>query len=348
MLRNPYLAARSISSVVGLSTGLSILLLVGVPILIIASTGLLCFYFVRARAARRARNRSASKSSQKSSLMDGDQEMALTDMKATFRPLTANAQQQSHRVVAPTDMIERRVVAGHVKGAGSEVYDVEQYEAERVRQRSRDMVLPSPTGPPIRPRTAPTSNRPQQSYPEFNPPYEYRGRTGPEPPYPAALAALNRHSRSSSLGRPAPIRPPRPTHSPGGSIRSLSIFPSNHRLNAMGSATPSPSHLTSPTFHNSNTSPPPSPSPPLLSPLPYGLRSPPRPTHPPQQKQHSRHPSMDRNSLMPIAPILLPVDAKQPKHVLPTVEERSTSAQEYNGGYEGNYEARYYHNGNYI
>jgi|SRR5277367_2974113 len=345
MSRNPYLAARSISSVVGLPTGLGIVLLVGVPILIIASTGLLCFYFVKAKAARRARNRSASKSSQKSSLTDGDQEMALTDMNATFRPLTANAQQQSYRFVAPMDRMERRVVAGHVKGAGSEVYDVEQYETERARQRSRDMVLPSPTSPPARPRTAPTSNRPKQPYPEFNPPYEYRGRTGPEPSYPAGL---NRHSRSSSLGRPAPIRPPRPTHSPGGSVRSLSIFPSNHRLNAMGSSTPSPSYLTSPTFHNSNTPPPSTPSPPLLSPLPYGLRSPPRPTHPPQQKQHARHPSMDRNSLMPIAPMLLPVDATQSKNVLPTVDERSTSAQGFNRGYEGNYEQRYYHNQNYI
>jgi hypothetical protein len=42
------------------------------------------------------------------------------------------------------------------------------------------------------------------------------------------------------------------------------------------------------------------------------------------------------------------VDATQPKHVLPTVEERATSAQGYNGGYEGNYDERYYHNRNYI
>lgn len=341
MSRNPYLAARSISSVVGLPTGLAILLLVGAPILIIISTALLCYYCMKARAARRARNRSASKSSQKSSLTDRDQEMALTNMNATFRPLTANTQQQPHGFVAPTDKTNRRVVAGHVKGTGSEVYDVEQYEAERARQWSRDMTLPSPTTNPIRPRTAPTGHRPQQSYPEFNPPTDHL----PDPSYP-----LNRHSRSNSLGRPAPIRPPRPTHSPAGSVRSLSIFPSNHRLNGMGPSSP-PSHLASPTFNYDNTPPSQTPSPPLLSPLPYGLRTPPRtpprtlhPSHP----QHVRHPSIDRNSGMPVAPILLPTDARQTKNILPTVEERSASVQGYNGGYEGNYEQRYYHNGNYI
>jgi len=344
MTPNPYLAARSISSVVGLPTGLAILLLVGVPILIVLSTGLLCYYFLKARTARRARDRSASKSSQKSSLTDSDQEMALTDMNATFRPLTANTQNRSYGFVAPMDKMNRRVVAGHVKGAGSEVYDVEQYEAERARQRSRDMVLPSPTTTHhVRPKTAPTSQRPQQSYPEFNHPHEYHGGAVPERSYPAGL---NRHSRSSSLGRPAPIRPPRPTHSPGGSVRSLSIFPSNHRLNATGPSTPTlPSNSSA--FNHNNTPPPQTPSPPLLSPLPYGVRSPPRPPHP-SHPQHVRHPSIDRNSLMPIAPILLLADSHQPKNILPTVEERSASAQGYNGGYEGNYEQRYYHNGNYI
>ena len=340
MSRNPYVVARDISSVVGLPTGLAILLLVGVPILIIASTGLLCFYFMKARAARRARNRSPSKSSQKSSSTDSDQEMALTDLSATFRPQTANTQEHSFGFVAPMDRTDRKVVAGHVKGAGSEVYDVEQYEVERARQRSRDMVLPSPTSP-VRPRTAPTRDRPQQPYPEFNPPYEYRGATIPDRSYPAP----SNRPRSNSLGRPCPIRPPRPTHSPGGSVRSLSIFPSNHRLNAMGPS-PSPSHMVS-TFNHTNTPSRPTPSPPLLTPSSYGLRSPPRPPHHSQQ-QHVRHPSMDRNSFMPIAPILLPSDVAQPKNMLPTVNERSVSAQGYNGGYEGNYELTYYHNANYI
>ena len=255
--------------------------------------------------------------------------MALNALGSTFRPPTSTGSQQSIGFVGPMD---RRVVAGHVKGAGSEVFDVHQYEKERANQRSRDLILPSPTISPIRPRTAPTSGRQQQPFPEFksidyNRPVNYESpgfnpyiNESNQRDHPNQSARLQKHRRSNSLGKPAPIRPPRPTHSPAGSVRSLSVFPHRHVL-------PNSPGLSTPTYQQSHTSPSLTPSPPLLSPLPYGSRPPPSAARP---QQHARHPSVDRNSLMPIAPILIP----DLPPVLAPVDERAPFAQDH-WGYEG-------------
>ena len=341
-----FLAARSIGEAVGLPTTLAIVLLIVVPILVIGSTFILCIYFFKARSSKRERTRSASKSSQNTASTEDDQEMALNALGSTFRPPTSTSSQHSIGFVAPMD---RRVIAGHVKGAGSEVFDVHQYETERANQRSRDMILPSPTTSPIRPRTAPTNGRQEQTFPEFKP-IDYNRPVNYESPgfnpyvnesnqrdHPNQSARLQKHRRSNSLGKPAPIRPPRPTHSPAGSVRSLSIFPHRHIL-------PNSPGLSTPTSQLGHTSPSLSPSPPLLSPLPYGSRSPPPSTRP---RQHVRHPSVDRNSFMPIAPILIP----DLPPVLPSVDERSQSAQSH-WGYEGGPRTQgHYRNGsvrNYI
>lgn len=322
MSSKAFLAVRNIGDSVGLPTSLAYVLLIGVPILVIGSTGLLCFYYMKARSSKRERNRFLSKSSQNSAF-DGDQEMALTSVGATFRPPTAMSSEHSFGFVGPTDKIERRVVAGHVKGAGSEVFDVQQYENERANQRSRDMILPSPTTISIRPKTAPNDGRPQNAYPLFERPMDYNRLVNPPQLNHYTSNEVNRplnqnrskaHRRSASLGKPPPIRPSRPTHSPAGSVRSLSVFPHRHCL------------LNSPTVsQHSHPSPSLTPSPPLLSPLAYNSRSPPPPP-PVRSPQHVRHPSIDRNSLMPIAPILFPSEKSNP---LPTVDERSTLQQDH-------------------
>jgi hypothetical protein len=346
MAPNPLIATRSIGDVVGLPTSLAYVLLIVVPILVIGSTLILCFYYIKARSANRERNRASSKSSQATASTDGEAEMALTAIGATFRPPTSTGSEQSFGFIAPTDKSDRRVVAGHVKGSGSEVFDVQQYETERANQRSRDMILPSPTAPtrprlpspsthPIRPGTAPGYGRPQNTYGEFERPMDYNGSNMHNPPAqfnPYLASESNQpeypnqsrsklHRRSNSLGKPPPIRPPRPAHSPTSSVRSLSVFPHRHVL------------PNSPTMSQRgyNSPPPTTPSPPLLSPLSYTSR--PQPLARPQQ--HVRHPSVDRNSFMPIAPILLPTAYETPSSgtVLAPVDERATSPQNH-WGYE--------------
>lgn len=281
---------------------------------------------MKARSTKR--ERSASKSSQST---DGDQEMALTSVGATFRPPTATSSQQSYGFVGPTDKLDRRVVAGHIKGAGSEVFDVQQYETEHANQRSRDMILPSPTSSPVRPKTAPNNGRPQNTFSDFgrsmdysrpvnyNSPQNFNPYTSNEATQPMVQNrsfGSKMHRRSASLGKPPPIRPPRPTHSPAGSVRSLSVFPHRHCL------------PNSPTLsQHSHTSPSLTPSPPLLSPMPYATRPPP----PVRQQPHVRHPSIDRNSLMPIAPILFPSDYDNIRNstALPSVDERVSIIQDH-------------------
>lgn len=318
MSSKAFLVARGIGKAIGLSTTLAIVLLIVVPVLVVASTLLLCFYYCKSRSSKRERNRSASKSSKNTAFTDDEQEMALNALGSTFRPPTSSGPQQSVGFVGPMD---RRGVAGHVKGAGSEVFDIHQYEMERANQRSRDLLLPSPTSP-IRPRTAPTTGRQQHPFPEFgsidyNRPVNYESpgfnsymNESSRNDYPNQAARLQKHRRSNSLGRPPPIRPPRPTHSPAGSVRSLSIFPHKHIL-------PNSPGISTPTYQQGHTSPSLTPSPPLLTPLQYGSRFPPTVAPP---KPHVRHPSIDRNSLMPIAPILIsdlpqvlaPLDEKAP------------------------------------
>jgi hypothetical protein len=356
-------AVRSFGGVTGLPTYLAAVLLIGVPILVIGSTGFLLYYFLKARASKQ-RNRAASKSSQVSNVSaDADQEMALVTLVssgATFRSVTSDGQRHSYGYVMPTDKRDRQIVAGHVKGSGSEVFDVQQYEMERANERSRNMILPSPTSSPTRPKTAPSTGRPQFALSDSDRPLNYNR---PANDIPAQITPSSRpqgpgndlplekvHRRSRSLGRPSPIRPPRPfqtprqTYSPAGSVRSLSIFPPNNRLfpNSPGL---SPG-LSPPVSQQGHTSPSLSPSPPLLSPLPYTSTSPPARLPPPK---HARNPSTERNSLMPIAPILMPSDPSlTARQVLPTVEERTTSAQGYYGYEEQPRDERYYRSGNYI
>jgi len=408
------LVARDLQNLFGLPTSYTLIILIGVPVFIVVSTGVLLYYYFRARASKRARDRAASKSTLNTSSTDHDQEMALTSIGATFRPLTsgdsrppyssfssqpfANQYPQeslsNHHSERPftnqsfgfdkPERPPRPVVAGHVKGSGSEVFDVQQYESERANERVRNMLLPSPSFAPSRPRTAPSTGRSERSYDR---PVDY-SRTYNDSsidnttssrdhasPYSRAEDDQPRgrgHRRSASLGKPPPIRPPRPTHSPAGSVRSLSIFPPKHNFPN------TPSHSPTATTHSTTQSPPPGhTSPPILSPNPYqqGHQSPPLqsptsnyapsppvqspttfsqrnispsaltpsppllspiPTHrsppkPPPHKKHGRHPSIDRNSLMPIAPILLPPEPA-PRTILSAVEERPDSARGY---YEG-------------
>src|SRR5271154_6869623 len=111
--------------------------------------------------------------------------MALTAMGPTFQPPRLPQQSfpqpsfSQSPFVGPTDKWDRRVVAGHVKGAGSEVFDIQQYENERADQRKRDMILPSPETSPVRPKTAPSNSRPQFS--EYKPMEYNRSYKSPEP-----------------------------------------------------------------------------------------------------------------------------------------------------------------------
>ena len=337
MSPNASLVARSLGEAVGLRPTIAIVALIVVPTLVIGSTLLLCFYFFKARSSKRKRNRSASKSSLDTTSTDGDQEMALNAMGQTYRP-PIPAPQQSTGFVGPMD---RQVVAGHVKGAGSEVFDVHQYETERAKQRTRDMILPSPVTSPIRPRTAPDNSRPQNPFADFQPidynrPTNYESSTfntytngSNQPDNNYQSPRLKTRPRSNSLGKPPPIRPPRPTHSPAGSVRSLSVFPHKHCLpNSPGIST---------TYQHGHTSPSHTPSPPLLTPPSLGSRSPP-PARPPR---HDRHPSIDRNSLMPIAPILMPDYRGGSNNALFPVSERAPSAQ---GNWEEARDQREWHN----
>lgn len=397
----PSIGARDLQSLFGLPTSYTLIILIGVPLFVILTTSILVYYYLKARASRRARDRAVSKSSLNSG-SDHDQEMALTSMGATFRPLTSESTKpfsgppysgQSFGFVAPTDKPERPqrpVVAGH--GSGSEVFDMQQYESERVDERARNMLLPSPSFAPPRPRTAPGSNghfeRPDynRTYPnspaEYSSPYSRTNTTDED------RSRGRSHRRSASLGKPPPIRPPRPSHSPAGSVRALSIFPPKHAfpspsINSPSSRTsptrfgghspstqsPSPSqlhHASSPmqssTSAYTSSSPAPSaamsqhrnapsppgqynpqrtlspnhnmslysltPSPPLLSPIPTSShRSPPKQ---PPIKHHGRHPSVERNSLMPIAPLILPHEP--PQTILESVDEPPGSSRRYESG----------------
>jgi len=399
-MKMPSIGARDLQHLFGLPTSYTLIILIGAPLFVILTTSILVYYYLKARASRRARDRAVSKSSLNSG-SDHDQEMALTSLGASFRPLTSESAKpfsgppysgQSFGFVAPTDKPERPqrpVVAGH--GSGSEVFDMQQYESERVDERARNMLLPSPSFAPPRPRTAPGSNgtfeRPDynrtytNSSTEYSPPYSQTNTTGED------QSRGRSHRRSASLGKPPPIRPPRPSHSPAGSVRALSIFPPKHALpspsiNSPSSRTsptrfipspstqsPSPSqlhHASSPmqssTSAYSSSSPVPSvpmsqhrnahsqpgqyndqrtlsphrnmspysltPSPPLLAPIPTSShRSPPkqRPI-----KNHGRHPSVERNSLMPIAPFILPPEP--PQTILESVDERPGSSRGYENG----------------
>ena len=86
------IAARALSDIIGLPTSLTIVLLIVLPVLVLFSTILLCYYWIKARRTKRDRNRVASKSSQNSISTNGEVEMRLTSVEATYRPATAGSQ----------------------------------------------------------------------------------------------------------------------------------------------------------------------------------------------------------------------------------------------------------------
>jgi hypothetical protein len=300
------LHTRDLSDLFGLPASLTIVLIVVVPILVISSTGLLIFYYVRSRRRRLSHSRNGSKSSQSTTSLNHDQELGLTAV--PYRPGTAGSQQSSIRFASINEK-NRRVVAGHVKGAGSEVFDVHQYESERADQRKRDMVLPSPPASPTRDTSILNNlfqpdmsvlNQPRDRYSQAD--FERRSKSAKDvssprsPPKPTP--------RYPPLQKPPPIRVPARTNSPV-SPRSLSIFPPKHCLRNSSAQSPSTWYSTTP-------------SPSLVTPVSsdHSFKLPPVP----QPRIHRRHPSIDRNSAMPIAPILIP-DIAPSRHVLPTLEE---------------------------
>jgi hypothetical protein len=298
MRSSAILLPRGIGDVFGLSTSLTIVLLIVVPVLIVTSTGLLIFYYIKSRR-RAAHTRNASKSSNLTTSTDTDQEIGLTHPTSSFRPGTGGSQFRpgtggsQSTIRAMPIAHDRRVVAGHVKGAGSEVFDIHQYESERANQRNRDMVLPSPPASPVF-NSSSRDNRPLP--PSFSP-LDMISRTDYNRSKftPAEVSFPTPPTRVS----PTPMRGPagRPGHT--NSPRSLSVFPPIAYRNSMQSST-----------HGS------SPSPPLLTPI-SSLHSPKLP--PPRPRNHVRHPSIG-NSNMPIAPILIS-DTSLSKGGLPTLDE---------------------------
>lgn len=274
--------------------------------------------------------------------------MALTSMAATYRPATAGSHQLTP-FVPPEEKMARRI-DGHEKNLPSETSSLGQYPpAVFTPQRPpKDIPLPLPPSTPVRspspvrPRTAPNTGEKQYPPVDFHQSNGY-GHRSPSPPdafryndlpsptrSDTSNVTLPRpHKRSSSMGKP--IRSAhRPTHSPAGSIRSLSIFPPKHPPHHPSMRSPAPSQLP--------YGFPLTPSPPLLSPLPQFSSSP-----PPRTPQHSRHPSVDRNSAMPIAPIILPTESSMQS--LPTVQEQRYS-QDYDAGYTS--AEKVYRRDNYI
>jgi hypothetical protein len=349
--------ARGLEDVIGLPVGLTIVVLIVVPVLVIFSTGLLLYYYLKARASKRIRNRLPSKSSVNTNSTDGDLEMTFKTSAPVLYPAPSAVEFPS-TFVTPAERTAR-TEAKYDNLADSKLFQVDRYGHAYV-QHPRDAILPPlpqeanlPDLPPspTRPKTAPNRFRTQYSTTSLNHNRSTSSNStishdtpSRNPSNSSNESTRKLHKRSSSLGKP--MRPSnRPTHSPAGSIRSLSIFPPKH-YNPSLVQSPTPSQVVqSPTLSqpgytspmNLNT-----PSPPL-SPFPYSQSRSPQypftqhiPMGPPQVPRpvHSRHPSIDRNSQMPIAPaILIPTDRPgTSRSVLPTVEE-TTPPKGYDGGY---------------
>jgi hypothetical protein len=291
------LLTRGISDLLGLSTPLTVVLIIVVPVLIIGSTVLLIFYYLKSRPPRRTHNRDASKSSQFSTSTDIDQEIGLT--RTPFRPGTAGTE-TSMKTVLPKQN-DMQMVSGFDNGAGSESFDVKQYEPEQTKQH---IFPPSPSAinlaaydPRPLPMSAPLDLR---SSLDRSTAFSHTKRANPGLPFPQPPARC-----SPTLLQPTYRRgQSSPRHSP--SPRQLSIFPPKHSIIC---SIPSPATYAS------------SPSPPLLSPI-SPLHSPNLPPVPrPRMRQHVRHPSIERNSNMPIAPNLISGVLPVSRDVLPTLSE---------------------------
>ena len=346
-------------------TPVAFVLLIGVPIVVIGSTAILLYYCLKARAAKRkARNAPRPESKSSHHTIETDHEMGLTSIRSTGEP-SSIAGSRRHSLNHPPPIttyqaseLDRQFFAAQVYGVSAAVpYQAPpSYGSEPDAPKYEDET-PSPiTIPPQRPKTAPSSpldgvftgpvNVNRLNYGNRAPLQEVRPRTS------AGTSQRVLHRRSKSLDKPAPIRisTNRPTHSPAGSLRSLSVFPHRH-VNPSSPGLSPTHHGPSPPPHHGPSPPVASPSPPLISPV-AGLSSrkgplsgipPPPPPPPPTARSihpHVRHPSMDRNSLMPIAPILLPFDAVPSTPTIVRGQEQSASRQ---GRKRGNS-----HTGNYI
>jgi len=319
MPRHHTILARDIGETLGLPTYLALILLIGVPVLVVSSTIVLLYYYIKSRRNKRERNRSLSKSSQLTASTAPDPEMGVVERNVLRHPESAYQPPQPRN---NWDYSRQQPPPTENRSHEDALFGTDPGE-HRPAPRSKELEFPAPPDTIPRPRTAPNQDRNllrhQGDY-NRNLPANYRPT--PTPPLsgrsPSAAsdsiytAPRSTHRRSRSLNKL--VRAPRPTHSPSGSVRSLSIFPPRHVAHSAQSPTPSQG-LTSPG--------PMTPSPPLLSPL--GTPHSPTSYTDPGHRRHRRHPSIERNSNMPIAPIIIPTDPIFDNHsVLPVVEERNS------------------------
>jgi len=328
--------------ILGLPAPVALAIFIGVPVLVLGSTGILLFYCLKARAAKRRALAARSDSKASHHTIETDHEMGVNSIQSVqYASSTAGSNRISfnnHLESHIPNEYDRQLFAAQVFGPRPPYPSPPSYNSRAASPNSDKRVIPSPIAiPPQRPKTAPTSplngafnggplNVNLRNYGNRAPLTEVRPLNEPDAP-PRAF-----RRRSKSLEKPPPIQinPNRPTHSPTGSVRSLSVFPHRH----VHPASPS----LSPTYQGA--APPPnsaSPSPPPVSPISNlsswrtpGTALPPPPPPPPSTRPvniHVRHPSMDRNSLMPIAPILIPFDAIPSTPTFLGEEARSGSRQ---------------------
>ena len=353
---------RGLGDAIGLPTAVAFVIFIGVPIIVIGSTAILLYYCLRARSAKR-RTRNAPRPASKSShhTIETDHEMGLASIRSTAdASSTAGSRRHSLNQLPPNTNYEasefdRQFFATQVYGVSAAVpYQAPpSYGSEPDAPKYENGTRSPTTIPPQRPKTAPSSpldgvftgpvNINRLNYGNRAPLHEVRPATS------ADTSTRTLHRRSKSLDKPAPIQisTSRPVHSPAGSVRSLSVFPHRH-VNPSSPGLSPTHHGPSPPPHHGPSPSGASPSPPLVSPMagmssrrsPSGVPPPPPPPTARSVHPHVRHPSMDRNSLMPIAPILIPFDTVPSTPTIMRDQEQSGSRQ---GRKRGNS-----HTGNYI
>jgi len=334
-------------------TPVAFVLLIGVPIVVIGSTAILLYYCLKARAAKRkARNAPRPESKSSHHTIETDHEMGLTSIRSAG-DVSSIAGGRRHSLNQPPPItnyqaseFDRQFFAAQVYGVSAAVpYQAPpSYGSEPDAPKYEHGTPSQNTIPPQRPKTAPSSpldgvftgpvNVNRLNYGNRAPLQEVRPTTSA-----GGTSTRVLHRRSKSLDKPAPIQisTNRPTHSPSGSLRSLSVFPHRH-VNPSSPGLSPTHHGPSPPPHHGPSPSVASPSPPPLSPM-AGISSkksplsgipPPPPPPPPTARSvnpHIRHPSMDRNSLMPIAPILIPFDAVPSTPTIMRSQELSGSRQ---------------------